>query len=211
MVRGVPLDASGEFFLPLWTDWTPGQSPGILDWYTVLAGVTVLAVLALHGALWVALKTAGEIEVRARRVAGRVWWGVLVLMNLLTVASFRVQPRLQASFVARPWGWVFPFVAIAALLTAAVMNYRLRERAAFLASSLFLAAMLVSVAFGLYPCVLPSNGDPELSLTIANASAAPYGLRVGLVWFIPGMLLTAAYFVYAYRSFAGKVGVEERP
>jgi cytochrome d ubiquinol oxidase subunit II len=211
VVRGVPLDASGEFFLPLWTDWTPGQSPGILDWYTVLAGVTVLAVLALHGALWVALKTAGEIEVRARRVAGRVWWGVLVLMNLLTVASFRVQPRLQASFVARPWGWVFPFVAIAALLTVAVMNYRLRERAAFLASSLFLAAMLVSVAFGLYPCVLPSNGDPARSLTIANASAAPYGLRVGLVWFIPGMLLTAAYFVYAYRSFAGKVGVEERP
>jgi cytochrome d ubiquinol oxidase subunit II len=177
----------------------------------VLAGVTVLAVLALHGALWVALKTAGEVETRARRVASRVWWGVLVLMNLLTVASFRVQPRLQASFVARPWGWVFPFVAIAALLTVAVMNYRLRERAAFLASSLFLAAMLVSVAFGLYPCVLPSNGDPARSLTIANASAAPYGLRVGLVWFIPGMLLTAAYFVYAYRSFAGKVGVEERP
>ena len=211
VVRGVPLDASGEFFLPLWTDWTPGQSPGILDWYTVLAGVTVLAVLALHGALWVALKTAGEIETRARRVAGRVWWGVLVLVNLLTVASFYVQPRLQASFAARPWGWIFPFIAVAALLYVAVMNWRLQERAAFLASSLFLAMMLVSVTFGLYPCVLPSNGDPARSLTITNASAAPYGLHIGLVWFIPGMLLTAAYFVYAYRSFAGKVGVEERP
>jgi cytochrome d ubiquinol oxidase subunit II len=90
------------------------------------------------------------------------------------------------------------------------MNRRLRERAAFLASSLFLAAMLVSVTFGLYPCVLPSNGDPAHSLTISNASAAQYGLRIGLVWFIPGMLLTAAYFVYAYRSFAGKVRLEER-
>jgi len=49
------------------------------------------------------------------------------------------------------------------------------------------------------------------AMVIANASAAPYGLRIRLVWFIPGMLLTAAYFVYAYRSFAGKVGVEERP
>jgi cytochrome d ubiquinol oxidase subunit II len=211
VVRGVPLDRSGEFFLPLWTDWTPGQSPGILDWYTVLAGVTVLAVLALHGALWVAFKTTGEIEVRACRVASRAWWGVLVLVNLLTVASFRVQPRLQASFAARPWGWVFPFVAIAALLIVAVMNYRRWERAAFLASSLFLAAMLVSVTFGLYPCVLPSNGDPALSLTISNASAAPYGLHIGLVWFIPGMLLTATYFIYAYRSFAGKVGAQERP
>ena len=176
----------------------------------MLAGVAVLAVLALHGALWVALKTAGEIEVRARRVAGVVWWGVLILVNLLTMASFRVQPRLQASFAARPWGWVFPVLAVVALLAAAIMNRRLQERAAFLASSLFLAAMLVSVAFGLYPCVLPSNGDPARSLTIANASAAPYGLRIGLVWFIPGMLLTAAYFVYAYRSFAGKVRLEER-
>ncbi|HEY1217820.1 MAG: cytochrome d ubiquinol oxidase subunit II [Bryobacteraceae bacterium] len=211
VVRGVPLDASGEFFLPLWTDWTPGKSPGILDWYTVLAGVAVLAVLALHGALWVALKTAGEIEVRARRVAGLVWWGALGLIALLTLASFGVQPRLQASFAARPWGWLFPLVAIAALMAVGVMNRRLRERAAFLASSLFLAAMLVSAAFGLYPCVLPSNGDPARSLTIANASAAPYGLRVGLVWFIPGMLLVAVYFVYAYRSFDGKVGLEEQP
>jgi len=123
----------------------------------VLAGVTVLAVLALHGALWVALKTAAKSKRARAESASRVWWGVLVLMNLLTVASFRVQPRLQASFVARPWGWVFPFVANRGLLTVAVMNYRLRERAAFLASSLFLAAMLVSVAFGLYPCVLPSK------------------------------------------------------
>jgi cytochrome d ubiquinol oxidase subunit II len=96
-------------------------------------------------------------------------------------------------------------------MAVGVMNRRLRERAAFLASSLFLAAMLVSAAFGLYPCVLPSNGDPARSLTIANASAAPYGLRVGLVWFIPGMLLVAVYFVYAYRSFDGKVGLEEQP
>ncbi len=210
VVRGVPLDASGEFFLPLWTDWTPGKSPGILDWYTVLAGVTALAVLALHGALWVALKTSGEIETRARRLALFVWWGVLALIALLTLASFNVQPRLYASFAARPWGWVFPLIAMMALLAAGIMNHRLRERAAFLASSLFLAVMLVSAAFGLYPCVLPSNGDPARSLTIANASAAPYGLRIGLVWFIPGMLLAAAYFVYAYRSFAGKVRVEER-
>jgi len=44
------------------------------------------------------------------------------------------------------------------------------------------------------------------SLTIANASAAPYGLRIGLAWFIPGMVLTGLYFRFAYRSFAGKVG-----
>jgi cytochrome bd-type quinol oxidase subunit 2 len=46
-------------------------------------------------------------------------------------------------------------------------------------------------------------------LTVYNAAAAPYGLKVGLAWFIPGMLLTTGYFVYTYRSFAGKVALEE--
>ncbi|MGO9229921.1 MAG: cytochrome d ubiquinol oxidase subunit II [Bryobacteraceae bacterium] len=210
VVRGVPLDAQGEFFLPLWTDWTPGKSPGILDWYTVLGGLAALAALALHGSLWVALKTGGEIERRARRAAAVVWWAVLALVALLTLASFSIQPRLRASFDARPWGWIFPFLAVVALVTIEEMNRRSQERAAFLASCLFLATMLVSAAFGLYPAVLPSNGDPANSLTITNASAAPYGLHIGLVWFIPGMALVAAYFVYAYRSFAGKVSVERQ-
>jgi cytochrome d ubiquinol oxidase subunit II len=116
---------------------------------------------------------------------------------------------LQASFAARPWGWLFPFLAMAALVSVEELNRRVQERAAFLASCLFLAAMLVSAAFGLYPCVLPSNNDPTYSLTVANASAAQYGLHIGVIWFIPGMALVALYFVYAYRSFAGKVSVEE--
>jgi cytochrome d ubiquinol oxidase subunit II len=53
--------------------------------------------------------------------------------------------------------------------------------------------------------VLPSSTDPALSLTVYNTAAARYGLGVGLIWFIPGMLLTTAYFIYTYRSFAGKV------
>jgi cytochrome d ubiquinol oxidase subunit II len=69
--------------------------------------------------------------------------------------------------------------------------------------------MLTSAAFGVYPYVLPSNTDPRLGLTVGNAAAAHYGLKVGLAWFIPGILLAAGYFVYIYRSFAGKVSLEE--
>src|SRR6476646_8860166 len=53
VVRGVPLDAAGEFFLPLWTNFTPGPNAGILDWYTILIGVLALAALSVHGGLWV--------------------------------------------------------------------------------------------------------------------------------------------------------------
>jgi cytochrome bd-type quinol oxidase subunit 2 len=65
--------------------------------------------------------------------------------------------------------------------------------------------MLASVAFGVFPNVLPSNTTPELSLTIDNAAAAEHGLVIGLWWFIPGMALATAYSVLTYRHFAGKV------
>jgi cytochrome d ubiquinol oxidase subunit II len=206
VVRGVPLDRSGEFFLPLWTDFTAGKDAGILDWYTLSIAVAALLALTVHGALWVALKTAGDVHRRARTLAKRLWWGLGASVVAITLASFHVQPHLKASYAERPWGYIFPFLALVGLAGMRLLDRRREGLEAFLCSCLFLLAMLVSAAFGLYPYVLPSSGDPALSLTIANAAAAPYGLRVGLFWFIPGILLTTGYFVYTYRSFAGKVG-----
>ena len=76
---------------------------------------------------------------------------------------------------------------------------------AFLASCIYLTGMLTSAAFGVFPNVLPANSDNALSLTIYNSAATPYGLKIGLIWWIPGMLLVTGYFVFTYRHFAGKV------
>ena len=65
VIRGVPLRADGYFFLPLWTNWRVGPQPGILDWYTVIGGVVALVALAIHGALYLAVKTEGELQQRA--------------------------------------------------------------------------------------------------------------------------------------------------
>ncbi len=208
VVRGVPLDSAGEFFLPLWTNFGLGRDVGILDWYTVLVAVTAFATLLVHGAWWVALKTEGALGDRSRHIARTGWWLLLPLTVAITWCSFHIQPRLSESFTARPWGYVFPLLAIVGLF-----GMRATSRAAlapFLCSALFIVGMLTSAAFGLYPYVLPSNIDPKLGLTVYNAAAAPYGLKVGLAWFIPGMLLTTGYFVYTYRSFAGKVSAGEQ-
>jgi cytochrome bd ubiquinol oxidase subunit II len=204
VVRGVPLDATGFFFLPLWTNFGVGGALGILDWYTVIIGVAAFATLTLHGALWVALKTEGPLEERCRRLALRTWWAVAALVVVITVLSFFVQPQLFASFSAHPWGYVFPAAAVIALVLVRLWTPR-RTAASFLASSAFIAAMLVSAAFGLYPYVLPSSLGPQFGLTISNAAAASYGLRVGLWWFLPGVALAIGYFRFTYRRFAGKV------
>src|SRR5277367_2983596 len=79
VARGVPLDASGYFFEPLWTNFRLSADTGILDWYTILVGVLALAALVMHGALWVRMKTAGALSDRAARVAGNAWWAVVLL------------------------------------------------------------------------------------------------------------------------------------
>jgi cytochrome bd ubiquinol oxidase subunit II len=201
VVRGVPLDASGYFFLPLWTDFSIGEEVGVLDWYTVLIAAGAFLTLAEHGALWVALKTEGDLERRAWAAAARLWWALAASAVVITFVSFRVQPHLAGRFGAHPWGYLFPLVATAGLIGMKLLrNYR-----AFLASCAFIIGMLTSVVFGVYPYLLPSTRAPELSLTIYNSAAAPYGLKIGLLWFIPGIALALGYFTYTYRSFAGKI------
>ena len=203
VVRGVPLDSSGYFFLPLWADFSMGHEAGVLDWYTILIGFAALLTLAEHGALWVALKTEGPVEARARQAAARLWPGLLAAVVAITAVSFEIQPHLGESFRERPWGVIFPLLAITGLILMKLPG-ALR---AFLGSCVYITGMLTSVVFGVYPYVLPSNTDPALSLTVHNAAAAQYGLEIGLIWFIPGIALAIAYFTYTYRSFAGKVRV----
>ena len=82
------------------------------------------------------------------------------------------------------------------------------ERKAFFASCAYLTGMLTSVVFGVYPLVLPAR-NPVYSLTVSTAKAGDYGLKIGLAWWIIGILLAAGYFTYVYRSFAGKVVVDK--
>jgi cytochrome bd ubiquinol oxidase subunit II len=209
VVRGVPFDANGSFFEPLWTNFLPAGQTGILDWYTILIGVAALATLTLQGATWLALKTAGEMNARALRCASATWWLVAALTVGITVASFRLLPNLILSFRAHPWGFVFPVLAIAGLLGTKWFVHSRSEAMAFASSCAYITGMLTSVTFSLYPNVLPASTNPFFGLNISNAKAADYGLKIGLVWWVIGMMLVAVYMVYTYRSFAGKILVED--
>jgi len=205
VVRGVPLDQNGRFFEALWTNFRPGSNAGVLDWYTVLIGVAALAALLLHGALWVAFKTEGDVSLRAQLLAKWTVWLVAVLTAAITAASFWVQPTLKLHFSGHAWGAAFPAVAILGLIGIVWFTWRGHERSAFLSSCAYLLGMLTSAAFSLYPYVLRASTDPSFGLTVHNAMAPVYGLRIGLIWWIVGMALAAGYTVHAYRSFAGKV------
>jgi cytochrome bd ubiquinol oxidase subunit II len=204
VVRGVPLDATGYFFEPLWTNFRLGPETGILDWYTILVGVLALAAIVMHGSLWVWMKTTGAVSERAVRTAGKGWWAVVALTILITAVTFRVQPQVLANFARWPWGAIFPLLAAAGAAALKLFLAKRNELAAFFASCAYLAGMLTSAVFGLYPLVLPAR-NPVFALTAGNAKAGAYGLKIGLIWWFIGMLLATGYVVFVYRSFAGKV------
>jgi cytochrome bd ubiquinol oxidase subunit II len=209
VIRGVPLTSDHFFFAALWTDFNPfSANPGILDWYTILIGLLALTTLTTHGANYVAVKTTGELNTRSRLIARWSWLATIVLGALGTIATFAVQPHIAASFFARPWGFIFPIVALGGLAAMGYLNFKQRDLAAFFSWCVFIAGMLASAAFGLYPLMLPGV-IPVNSLTISNASGSQYGQAVGLAWWILGMVLAAVYFIFTYRLFWGKISVAD--
>jgi len=161
----------------------------------------------MHGALWVQLKTTGALSERVRNLAWQVWWGVLALTAVVTAVSFSVQPQIKENFLTWPVGGILPLLAVAGLAGVAFELRKRDERKAFFASCLYLVGMLTSVVFGVYPMVLPAR-NPAYSLTVDGAKAGAYGLKIGLIWWVIGMILAAGYFTYVYRAFAGKVNAE---
>jgi len=205
LIRGVPLNREGYFFVALWTDFLTGPEPGILDWFTILTGLTSASILALHGACYLAMKCEGDLYRRADRFASLAGWAAVGGTLLTVIAVPVVQPSLRLNFAGHPFEYLLPLTGLLMLGSTLYLRFRHSDTAAFFTSSFFILAMLGSVACGMYPHILVSTTDPALSLTAFNTSTDSYGLGIGFIWFMGGFVLVLAYQIYAHHAFWGKV------
>lgn len=211
VVRGVPVDETGWFHEDLFTDLKPtGATLGAIDLYTALVGVFAIVVLAAHGATYLVWKTTGEVHARSTLLARRLWLVVLATGAVLTAATAATQPAHFATFARRPWLFPLPLAAIAAAVLAPRAIASGKEGRAFALSSAFIGALLVATVGTLYPILLRSTVDPGFTLDAFNASSPHATLAIGLVVWIPAILLAVLYFAYLYRSFRGKVRAEDQ-
>ena len=205
VLRGVPLQADGYFFLPLWTNWKPGVHPGILDWYTVIGGLVALVALTMHGALWLTIKVSGDLAERARRLVNPL----LLLLAALTVvslgATIAIRPASLDNYLKYPLTFIVPVGVVASLAGVWLLNRKAQPVKAFLASCLYLLFMLSGACWGLYPTLLPATTGPDRNITLIRALSGPHTLAVGLVWWSFGMALAVGYMVFVYSKFRGKV------
>ncbi len=205
VLRGVPLDATGYFSMPLWSDFRLGAHPGVLDWYTVLIGVFALVTVAAHGALFLAWKTEGPVHRRSAALSRNLWLLVLVLWVLASFATSVVNPAIFRNLPQAPLAWVAILIFLTGLGLVFVGIKRERFLLAFLGSGAFILGLLAASAACVYPVMLKSTLDPAFDLTALNASVSGHGLRTGLVWWLIGFPIAIGYVIFLFRFHRGKV------
>jgi cytochrome d ubiquinol oxidase subunit II len=206
VIRGVPLDSTGWFAMPLFTNFQPGPRPGIFDWYTTLVGIFTFCGLSTHGAIYLAWKTSGVVQSRSRDWARRAWLVAVPLLALVTGATWQIQPTIFTNLLSRPLSLGFVVLMFGGFYGVFHFLRREEERdlAAFVSSSAFLLGLLGAMMAGNYPFWLRSTLDAADGLTAENAAATTHALQAGLAWWAIGIILVGAYFVLLYRSFRGK-------
>ena len=129
---------------------------------------------------------------------------------LIFILSLWVQPYFKEHFLAQPWGFALPILAIMTLVGLIIFIRKKSFSRTFVASSLFIFLMISTIMYATYPNLLLAFPLQKYSLTIYNAGSNLYGLRVGLIWFSFGFILMLAYVSFMYRSFWGKVSENQQ-
>ena len=164
IVRGVAIDENKKV--------TAGFFD-LLNPYALLGGATMALVFALHGAVFIALKTSGDVHEDSVKIAAR-----LSIPAVLVGGTFALWTQLA---YGKTWTWVLVGAAAVALLLVVALTARVREGWAFVFTSIAIVAVVVLLFASLFPNVMPSSTDAAFDLTIANASSSPYTLKV-MTW-----------------------------
>lgn len=195
LVRGLPVDADGQVNLAI---------GDVLNPYTLLGGVATAALFLFYGALFVALKTAGDIRDDAHRFAR--WFS---LPATALVAGFGVWTQLA---YGKDWTWAVLGVAVLAQLAAVLLAWRQASDGwAFLCALLVVASVVVLLFGALFPNLVPSTLNSQWNVTIYNASSTPYTLKI-MTWVAAIMTpLTVAYQGWTYWVFRQRISADGIP
>jgi cytochrome d ubiquinol oxidase subunit II len=183
--QGLPLDENGIYQGTLFT---------LLNPYGLAGGLLFLLLFLVHGSLWLAVKTDGELQQRAAALAKKLWVALLVMAVLFLLATRRFT-NLYDNYLNQPLLLVIPLITVAALIAMRVfMGKGAFWQAWFASAATIVSATLFGVA-GLYPNLLPSSLNPAWSLTINNSASSPLTLKIML-----GVALTFVPIVIAYQT-----------
>lgn len=192
--QGLPMDAAGYH----------GSLVSLLNPFGLLTGVLFVLLFLVHGALYLTIKTEGDLSERSLACANRLWPALLVVAAAFLVAAYPAT-RLFDNFLAVPLLLVVPLLAVVALLMIRLSTAQGKPYRAFAASSTATVLVVATGVVGLFPNLIPSSLDTAYSLTIYNSSSSQYTLKIMTAVALVFVPIVIAYKIWVYRLFRAKV------
>ncbi|HKO77378.1 MAG TPA: cytochrome d ubiquinol oxidase subunit II [Flavobacterium sp.] len=180
-----------------------------LNPYAIMVGFTTLSIFMTQGAIYLLLKTEGRLHARLTFLLQKGMIFFIVSFGITTLYTLIFIPEVTANFRANPLYFVVPVISFLAVANVPRLVSKKQYMRALIFSSLTMAFLLILVALQLYPTLLISTIDPKFSVTIYNAASSQKSLGIMLTIVAIGAPLLAAYFFFLYRTFNGKVKLDD--
>lgn len=200
VLQGIAIDANGTY---------QGTFFDFLNPYALLTGVTVVALYALHGALYLTMKTEGRLFAKVTLLVRSTMIFFLVAFGLLSVSTLIFFPEFTDHMREQPWLFALPVLIVLALANIPRLVRKRNYGWAFIMSTTVTALLLMLVFLQQFPILLPSSIDPAFNLTVENAASSMKTLRLLLTITAIGAPLTLIYFFIVYKTFYGKVKLDD--
>jgi cytochrome bd ubiquinol oxidase subunit II len=197
--KGIPIDVDGVF---------QGTILTFLNPYGLMGGLLFISLFLVHGALWLAIKSDGDLQERAA-VSARGAWVAALILAVLFLAFTALQTKLFVNYLNNPVLFLIPLCAVFALLLTRLFMSRAAWWKAWFASSLTIVTVTLFGVTGLYPNLLPSSLDAAFSLTVANSASSPLTLKIMLGVALIMVPIVVIYQAWAYSIFKDKVKAED--
>jgi len=188
--QGLPMDARGYH----------GSLLSLLNPYGLLTGALFVLLFCVHGGLWIAYRTGGELSKKAALMAAQAWRALAVAAVLFLIYT-AFATRLYDNFLRNPLWFAVPAAAVCGLVATRVFLMKPYAFKAFLASCVTIVMVTLTGIVGLFPNLIPSSLDPAFSLTAFNSSSSVYTLRIMTVVALIFVPIVIAYQIWVYRVF----------
>jgi cytochrome d ubiquinol oxidase subunit II len=196
---GIPLAADKEF---------AGTFLGLLNPFSILVGITTVAVFMMHGAIYIVMKTEGELHNKIRSWVNNTIIFFVISYVTTTMATLIYLPHMTDSFKDHPEFFILALLNMLAVANIPREIHHKRDFNAFLSSCASIFALLALFAIGIFPNMVISNPNPEYSLTIYNSASSEKTLTTMLIIAAIGVPFVLAYTVSIYWIFRGKVKLD---
>ena len=201
VLQGLAIDEQHEY--------QGGHFWAFINLYSIMVGLTTVALFMTHGAIYLLMKTEGLLYERLRVLLKNGIIFFIVTFGITTLYTLLYLPHLSDNFKNDPHLFALPVLVFLSIANIPRLASKKKFRSAFLFSSLTLSLLLIMVAIELYPTLLISTINPKYDITIYNAASSEKSLSIMLLIAAIGAPLVITYTIFVYNTFKGKVVIDK--